>query len=552
MDLLLTVGALIATVYAIVPRDRQLEINLRFGTLDWMLVWSCVLAVTYLQFNEYFSVHGWVINKSWPRGITPQNSTYVVMATFVLLIWLHIRFTKLSRSRIRKFEDLAEQLYWSEKYGELLALLNRHLGQMIKIWRSDFALARFQRSLRNLHQPDVAEVIKALTALDDPKAGNRTPVARGTIRPSRLRWLAPVAPALVRMLPDYNASARAASDTFRAVVLSPRFVSALSRTRPYFGIDIIRDLARCQERHDFIDLYLTELIRDTQSILYSEIFHNERHFTGDHRAVSESNRLLCFFLRDAKVAEDDSIWKPIGDFTLDYLVELGRDPDADPYNRSLVDSSFAKKEVWHSPVFICIHFFDIMVREALLQNITWHMWLYYLPDFVRCMVANFRLNDPLSNPDDEQSNRYGFLVYEAFDVMRHWVERAKELPSDQNNVILQWPSARLENGNILKSSLTALSQSLRWVLECDEIPNALKDSLSNMVFALFFELRESTQHEGYAKVLATLLSNGGTVRAPNRKYKQALIHAFSREENEFPYHHDDPHIAELRTAVFTT
>jgi hypothetical protein len=157
-----------------------------------------------------------------------------------------------------------------------------------------------------------------------------------------------------------------ARDIIRGILLSPRFVNPLVRTRPYFGLEIIREAARCQERFDFVDVYLTELMRDTQSALYAELRNNQNCDTYRYR-IPDSNRLLFFFMSDIRVAEGNGIYKPIGDFTVAHLHEISRDHESDPYNLAMTD--FEKVGAWRSPLFAAIRFFDIMVREGLFQGI---------------------------------------------------------------------------------------------------------------------------------------------------------------------------------------
>ncbi|HET8924932.1 MAG TPA: hypothetical protein VFN26_18275 [Candidatus Acidoferrum sp.] len=108
--------------------------------------------------------------------------------------------------------------------------------------------------------------------------------------------------------------------------------------------------------------------------------------------------------------------RPVGDFAIAYLGELARDHGADPYNRAMRD--FEETRVWQSLIFAVIRFFDIMVREALFQGIEWHMWLYYMPLFVKGIARDYRVDDPLADPDDEWPIRYSFRLYESFSVMR--------------------------------------------------------------------------------------------------------------------------------------
>ena len=257
---------------------------------------------------------------------------------------------------------------------------------------------------------------------------------------------------------------------------------------------------------------------------------------------------MHFFLSDAKVAYDNGIYKPIGDFAVAYLDELARDHGADPYNRAMGD--FEKVGAWQSPIFTSIRFFDIMVKEALFQGIEWHMWLYYMPLLVEGMARNYRVDDPLADPDDEWPIRYSFLLYQSFSAMRDWIMAIEDVPQTQANVKLKSTRADHENGNIPKSSILALSECSRFVLESDYIGSRQKQYLMNMVFEMYFDLRSSKDFEEYAVALRTAVSQGGFFRRrADGKFRTALIGAFSENKSEYLIKHADAHVYELEAAL---
>lgn len=114
MDLLITIITLLVAVYAVIPRVRQLDLRLRINVLDRLLVLVGSFAILYLEFNEFCSTRGWVVNKPWPTGITPRHAMYLVMFAVTLILWVRIRFSRLTRGKIQEFRELVEQLYWSE------------------------------------------------------------------------------------------------------------------------------------------------------------------------------------------------------------------------------------------------------------------------------------------------------------------------------------------------------------------------------------------------------------------------------------------------------
>jgi hypothetical protein len=542
MDLLIAAIALLVAVYAVVPRARQLDLKLRLGVPDWFVLILGFLGVAYLEFYDFFLARGWVFNKPWPQGITPRNTTYLVMAGVTAFIAIRVRFARLTAGKIQQFRELVEELYWSESYGELMTLLQGHLKQLVQIYNSEFRRARLRNRLESrLRAPRfnaemIAELLQGVEANDETTIGTLKPKrGSGWLYRSCSSLISGLAGLIVKLLPENDSPEQIARDIYRDVLVSPRFVAALARTRPYLGIDIIRESRACQERHDFIDLYLGELLKDSQSALFAEIRNNQN--CSEHRyQISESNRLIHFFLSDAKVANENEIWRPFGEFAISQLDELGRDHETDPYNRAMGD--FEKVGAWQSPIFAIIRFFDIMVKEALFQGIKWHMWLYYTPLIVKRMVRNYRVVDPLADPDSEWPIRYSFLLYETFSALRDWVAGVEDVPLNQANATLDSTGAGNENGNIPKSSAIALCQCLFTVLESREIGERLKSTLANMVFNLYFDLRDSSDYEGYAAVLRTLLSRGGQYRQhrqPQRNppSRDALVNAFEQEKSEF-------------------
>jgi hypothetical protein len=412
MELIITVLALLAAVYAVTPRERQLDLSLRIGAFDWLVIAAGLFLVVCLEFRDFRITRGWFLTtRPLPVGITPKNSMYLVLLAVTILFGLRIRFSRLTKRKMYKFRDLVEELYWAGSYGELFTLIQKHLRELFRIYDSEFLVPRVRRSLDRLIMPrldpeflKVLDEIREQNPAEDPPAKKRPRVRSLSIRVRSL--FRPLAPTIVRFLPEYDTAQQTAKELVRGVFLSPRFLDALARTRPYLGLEIISRSKQAFERFDFVEHYLKELMRDPQSILYWEIYNNQN--MSRHRyLIPQSNRVLSFFFADIKVAEDNRVYKPVGDFVLSHLDELGRDHESDPYNQA--DEDFQNVSAWRSPVFVGTRFFDIMVNEALFQGICWHMWLYYMPLIVERIVRNYRVVDPLADENTECPINYAYL-----------------------------------------------------------------------------------------------------------------------------------------------
>ena len=509
MNLLLTVLTLLAAVLAITPRERQLDIRVRVRAFDWLLISAAVVLAICLEFYEFLQGQfRWLPTKEcWPQGITPTNATYLIILIAVIVLWCRLRFARLTRSTMPLFRDLVEELYWNGNYGELFALLQTHLKSLFRIYSDDFFLPNLRRKLNPLR-----------TQMIDYQLIQELRKAAGTVQDSRTKrsyklgenWLSHSSAAflawrVVSLLPVDDKAQDSAQEILRGVFLAPRFLSSLAQTRPYLGLEIIKQFRDSFERGDFVNLFVKELLRDPHSIFFREL-QNNQNVRRERYLIQESNQFLYFFLNDAKIAEKFGIYKPIGDFVISYLDELAHHPSEDTYNRAN-DNDFESVGLWHSPLFGGVRFFDIMVKEALFQGIEWHMWLYYMPPIVERIVRNYRLSDPLANEAFETPTRYSYILYLIFSYLRDWILAVKDLPHDQPNVVLESTRPDHENGNIPKSSILAISECLYSVLQSQSIGASTKRSLALLVFNIYFDLRASGHYDPYAEVLINALIN---------------------------------------------
>ena len=74
MGLAVTILSLLVAIYAVTPRERQLELRFRFGGFERSVLLIGVFALVYLEYYELFAGQGWAPSSgTWPRGITPAN-----------------------------------------------------------------------------------------------------------------------------------------------------------------------------------------------------------------------------------------------------------------------------------------------------------------------------------------------------------------------------------------------------------------------------------------------------------------------------------------------
>ena len=203
---------------------------------------------------------------------------------------------------------------------------------------------------------------------------------------------------------------------------------------------------------------------------------------------------------------------------------------------------------WKCPLLITIRFFDIMVSEALYQNIQWHMWLYYFPIIVERIERNYSPQGALIKEISEWPIKYSYLLYQVVSTMCGWVRALRDIPSSQDNVILKSQDTENENGNIPKSTILALCRCFRFILNSENISPEFKNFLLDILFSLYFDIRILEDYKGYAEVLKIALIQGGEYYlGKNREsYIEQIIIAFNSFDS-IPYNHE--YVKEFRDFI---
>lgn len=485
----------------------------------------------------------------WPKELKPSDASDLILLLGVGITALRMRVRRLSRRNIKKFRKILDELYWAGANEEIFNFLERHGSELLRLSSSDFPLARLRNSLRPFPEANqfaefLVEIEKEPPELRSQASARFRSIVSSIAEQSRYRlgWMR-------RLLPDYSKSENLAQSIIGEILLSDRVISQMVLQRPYLGVTLIAVWKRRRDREEFIQLYLWKLMEEPTSALYTELWANGGMRLENRYDLPESSRLLTFFLTDAHVAEENSAWKPIGDYVLMLLDELRQNSLADPYNRAV--GYFDETEKWKSPIYATIRFFDIMVEEALHQDIEWHMWLYYMPSIVKRMARNYRLVDPLSDAKAEFPNRYALLIYEIFSSLRTWVRDAFELPRSQANVSLKHIDSQHENENIPKSSIKALCESLFYAVVSENLGERQKHDLCDMIFELFFEIRGIEGFRTYARVMLHCIMDVSKFESAASEYEEFLRSVFLEEEMEYRIKHESSDVDELREFLTT-
>ncbi len=443
-EALLAVLVLAVAVYTVLPVERRLDLRLRIGPLDWAILAIAFFLIHYIKYYPVLDSLGIAPHLGpWRWGFDPELASYLIITVTFTLVWIHSRSTRLTHRKLPLLQFLAERLILERKFSDLFFLLERHLG-----------------------------ALKQFTARQPSGEAKRV----GSLE---------------------------AHNILRRVLLSDDVAREMARSRPDLGLMVLElDL---WERWEFLNLFGRALLGDSSSLLYFELRQNQNLLRGNRYYIPPENRLIYSLLHDAHRAHDLGIYKPFGDFALSELRRLGISPESDHHNFPLGD--YCERDRWTCPVHAVIRFFDIMVLEALHQNVLWHMWLYYFPSITEQIVKNLQPHAEV-DLDGEWPTPYHYLLYDIVKTLCNWVEELEEVPSSQENVVLENTDVRHQNNNIPKSAILALGQCFRKLLLSKKLEQGFKGYLVEIPLGLVKELRQK-ERQDYADVLAKSVAQAG-------------------------------------------
>lgn len=209
----------------------------------------------------------------------------------------------------------------------------------------------------------------------------------------------------------------------------------------------------------------TQLISDKTSKLHKELSELEKGQT----------KILDFLFEDVNKCVQWLVWKPIGNYVIHHLKVQSR-KDVDEYNLYEEYDERMKSSVLYSG----IKFFEIMIDQALKQNIPDHMWLMYLDFWVKRILHNISYEN---HENAEFSNMYEYYLYLIIKCLRDWIKYAKKDESTP------------ENKHIIEYSIKTIVDVMEKISSCQEVRSSFKNNVREMMIENYFELAAYYNHE---------------------------------------------------------
>jgi len=260
--------------------------------------------ILYLQFYQTFRVIGFTPSWNLARWkLTTANVSFLVLAFSASVIVFYLSLQRLSRSRIYKFREFVSELGREKRYAELFSLVERNLPSLARIYHADFALSRAREFFEKRSNP--YSIFLSLS--ESHELPKRRCTRLDSVKMSIFGLMKGAFPA-------YQSEKNAAGEVLQEVLLNARTIKGMIKARPYCALQFYG--WNFYEFQEFFERYLDSLVRDSGSMLYHEIRHNQNLSHGHAYHLPDRNRLLAFLFQDCSIAEN---WLRISQLVMQLL-----------------------------------------------------------------------------------------------------------------------------------------------------------------------------------------------------------------------------------------
>lgn len=505
--------ALLVALYTIAPPVAKLRLRL-LGWRIWLPSVLLLAAIFYLLLFKYVGLYcysSYCTRLSLDHDSRAPNDLAFLMAVLWLCVLaIGYRARKFSIRNYSTFRSLVEQLLSDRRYGELVELVEPHIGNLAKRASRSHWLQRTLDKVR-VHGTEKAAWIELLTGKEREVDPSLLKSLWGGAKSLGLYALKPIA----FVFPSEDSAERHARLVIRRILTNENFVRFVSQERSMFALRLMA--TDRVDYYEFSDRSLTYMIEGPGGPLRQELWDND-NLGRCFYVLDPENQIISFLFRDTKIAEKLEAYRPIGEFALACI-------DEDEAYRRFLNSKprDLDKVKRNDNLFLVCHFFDIMVRSAARDKIEWHMWLYYMNLIIARIVKIIDVEAPGYDRDTEFPNYSHFIIYTIFRNLREWIELFKCLEDDHIALQMETVDARHENGRIVKSAILSIGICLRELLRSDNVTN---EFIAYILEVILRGLRAAQQHENGGRVAQALTNSileGGPIGLDQPEGHRLLI-----------------------------
>jgi hypothetical protein len=398
---LLTILAILISGYGLLPDEKRLDIRLRISWLKLVFIAIPVIAILIVIYSPVILGAGFIEPLDWRWGFTEDTMVFSCLLFVILFFGWILIGSRLPAANYTRWAKDSEQYLRGKKFEQLGYLLNKYHVQLFGVIERNVWYVR----LHNYLMPRSVLLILHL----------------GEKRPFYEPYLNDIRKILAKPFPSSCKRQDVLELSMSRMLKCTPFVDYLAETYPMVAAKA--SCIRLLDGEVFITSFFKALMSHSGSPLYRELRDNQNcSHTGEY-FLDESNPLLNFYLKDIAVAQRVAMWKPVGDYVLNYIKkQRGKDNFYNQPNSCFSDG----EERWACPIFIGSQFFEVMVSIAIFQRANDHMWLMYTNNFLEEILESLD-HAPDVEKDREFPSKFDYLMYQVFSSCSGWVGTVEHL-----------------------------------------------------------------------------------------------------------------------------
>lgn len=211
------------------------------------------------------------------------------------------------------------------------------------------------------------------------------------------------------------------ASVYNSIILNETFLDNLVNNNPYLFATLIKELNHEKLKDDdFVNRYLKILTQTKNGNFFREVRATENLGQYDAYVIDEENPILFALFNDIKVCSINQAWRGIGEQAILEMHEEAK-KEFSPLRES--DREQDSDTLWSYRITIAIWYFDIMVRQAIVQGVNDHMWLFYYTHFTDTIISNMKELPFVDSEQNRRSRNYN-LIETMFTKMMDWKDVA--------------------------------------------------------------------------------------------------------------------------------
>jgi len=397
----LAVFAILLAWYTLLTDEKRVDLKLRTSKLNILfiiIITSVILAIIYSKvLLSIFPLKP----IPWILGFNEDTLAFTCLCILIAFFGLKTLGKRIPKANLTYWISVSEKYMRAKKIEQLGYLFDKYHEQLFDVISNKKWYVRVHDYLN----PSPFQII-----------ADRKKIKKRFIKTKKI---------LSKPFPHKDKRQEAIQLNISKLLKSKTFIHYLIDTYPHVAMK-----ASClyfRDSNEYNANFFTYLISNPNSIMYRELRDNQnRSYTGEY-VIDESNALLNFYLNDIRMAISVGIWKPVGDYVVNYIKK--QKGSSNFYNQP--DNYFSSSdERWECPIFVGLVFFDVMVSTAIFKRSKDHVWLMYYRYFLKEILEVHEASE-IIDIHREFPMRFDYLIYELIHNCNVWAGTTEYLDYDK-------------------------------------------------------------------------------------------------------------------------